>query len=192
MPTLIRNNSIEPVTLPRPWLRMMKPGEVGYLRPDPDQVRAIIGAENVSRELQMQLVPEANVPAGAYAKLDPADDEFLPSVATTDATPTLLWEMTLADNTAYDVDFSIVARRSDGGTAARARYKRNVLVYREAGGIATIQGSVVTPTADVESVGGWDVTIQIDGANKLQVLVTGAAAAGIRWQGRITSLLSNV
>lgn len=191
MPTLIRNNSIEPVTLPRPWLRMMKPGEVGFLRPDPDAVRLIIGTENVSRELQLSLVLEAQVPVGAYAKLDPADDEILPTVATTDATPTLLWEMTLADNTAYDVDFSIVARRTDG-TAGRARYKRNVLVYREAAGIATIQGSVVTPTADVESAAGWDVTVQIDGANKLQVLVTGAAASAIRWQGRVTSLLSNL
>lgn len=188
MPTLLRHKGIEPWTLPRPWLKVMKAGKTGYLRLDPPDVVSLIGSGNIPPEVQMELVSLTQVPLGGFDDLDPFDDERLNTVTTTDATVTTIWSDTLADNTAYRFEAIVVARGT--AAAARATYHRVCTVYREAAGAATLQGAVLAPTTDAESVAGWDVTFDVTG-NTLRLRVTGAAATAIRWNARITNILAS-
>jgi hypothetical protein len=93
-------------------------------------------------------------------------------VTTSDATVTTLFSKTLATDSAYRIIAKIVARRTDG-TAARAKYVREALVYRISS-TATLQGSVQLPVADIESDANWDATIDVS-SNDVRVRITGIA-----------------
>lgn len=100
------------------------------------------------------------------------------TVTTTDATVTTLATIAIANNTVVKIDVDAVARRTDA--AARAGYRRAVLVYREAAGAATIQGSVDSDFTR-ESTGAWNLTIDVN-VNDARIRVTGAAAQTINWK----------
>ena len=100
------------------------------------------------------------------------------TVTTTDATVTTAATIPIPDNTVVLITAWISARRTD--VAARAGYERQALVYREAAGAATLQGTVDTPLTR-ESVGGWDCTITVSGNNAL-IRVTGAGGSNINWR----------
>lgn len=113
-------------------------------------------------------------------------DKFLPSeanVTTTDATPTTIATIPIPDNTALMVIADIVARRTNAPD--RACYIRRVLVYREAGGSATIQGTINTEFTR-ESDTTYNATFQVSG-NNLLIVVTGRAAHTVNWNVRYTA-----
>src|SRR6185369_8963837 len=82
------------------------------------------------------------------------------AVQTTDDTATQLWTKTLADTTLYWADVIVIGRETTG--ADRAKYHKEVLVYRE-GGSATIQGGVDDVVADRETNGAWNATFTVSG-----------------------------
>jgi hypothetical protein len=90
--------------------------------------------------------------------------------------------LALPDNTVWLLRATSVARRTDG--AARAGYLREVVVFREGGGNATIQSTVDTPLTR-ESVTTWDVTIRVSGSNVL-IDVRGAAGQIVNWNVAFT------
>jgi hypothetical protein len=103
---------------------------------------------------------------------------------TTDATATNILTLTLPDESAYFMGAKVVGRQSD--TSNRACYNREALVYRNAGGGATIQGSVSDVTT-IESDANWNATITVSG-NNASVTVTGIAATTINWKAEVELL----
>lgn len=105
-------------------------------------------------------------------------------LATTDATVTTITTIPIPDDTVVWIEANIVNRRTNA--ADRAKFKRGALVYREAAGAATIEGSIWTPLT-IKSVipSQWDVTISVSGNNAL-IQVTGLAGHDINWESRHT------
>lgn len=98
---------------------------------------------------------------------------------TSDGSATNAGYFTLPDESAFKIRASVVAKKDDASD--RAMYDRIALVYRDAAGSATIQGSVQDVITPVESAAGWDATIVVTG-NVAAVAVTGAGATTIRWR----------
>lgn len=105
------------------------------------------------------------------------------TVQTTDATVTTLVSHDIEDESAYLIEARVIARETDG--SGRAVYGKVACVYRTGAGNATLQGAVGDLFADIESVGGWDVTIDVDGANAFRVRVTGAVGDTVDWSGDV-------
>lgn len=105
------------------------------------------------------------------------------AVSTTDATPTSVYSLALADNSAYIVTAMIVGRRTD--SADRVMIQKIVGVYREAGtpAIATPPGQDSTLFEAGEM--SWDASFSLSG-NNLVLQVTGEAAANIDWSCSIS------
>jgi hypothetical protein len=95
----------------------------------------------------------------------------------------------LANNQAVFADIRVVARSASG--TDHAAYMRRVLIKRD-GTIAStaIIGSVLSPTADIESAGAtaWDVSITAENSSvgALLITVTGAAATTINWTAEVS------
>lgn len=107
------------------------------------------------------------------------------AVETTDGTATTLWSKTLADDTAYLVEASVVGRSVSGTTAENA-YKVVGLVHRRSAGGATLgtAGSVTLFQSEEDS--DWSVAIDVT-SNDVRLRVTGdAAATSLAWAGTIT------
>jgi hypothetical protein len=83
----------------------------------------------------------------------------------------------ILDDSAMLIEATAVARRTDA--ADRAGYSRKAIVYREAGGAATLQGTIDTPLTR-ESNTQWNVTIGVNG-NNAEIRVRGAAASTVNW-----------
>ncbi len=109
------------------------------------------------------------------------------SVATTDGTVTTVWSKVLADSTVYELDITLVGRRS--GTAGRAVYRRRVTAYVEAGTLTV--GSPDTVGTDLESTAGYDITIASTGTT-VQVKATGAAGHTMAWTARVAIASASV
>lgn len=100
--------------------------------------------------------------------------------STADATVTTLWSLGLLDERVYYITATVLAQKTDG--SSRAAYQRTCLVYRDAGGGATIQGQSSLDT--IESVAAWDCTFDVS-ANTVRLRVTGAAATNIKWRATV-------
>jgi hypothetical protein len=122
---------------------------------------------------------------------------------TTDATPTNLsldgaapsgstitssTHFILLNNQAVFADIRVVARSTSGTN--HAAYMRRVLIKRDANAASTaIIGTVLLPTADIESAGAtaWDVAITADTTNGgMLITVTGAASTTINWTAEVS------
>jgi hypothetical protein len=95
----------------------------------------------------------------------------------------------LLNNQAVFADIRVVARSTSG--TDHAAYMRRVLIKRD-GTIAStaIIGSVLSPTADIESAGAtaWDVSITAENSSvgALLITVTGAASTTINWTAEVS------
>lgn len=98
------------------------------------------------------------------------------AVQTTDATPAVIWSLTLADNTAYWVDALVVAR---GTAASQNGYQRRCVVSRRGAGAALGGAGSVSIWTDEDDL-DWDVEFVVSG-NDLRLQVTGEAATTIDW-----------
>jgi len=102
--------------------------------------------------------------------------ERIADVVTTDATETVIHTKTMPDPSAWMVDVSCEARKSDG--TKREGFKKGVLVYRD-GGAAVIEGNIVNmftqPGLD------YSMTFGVSG-NDFQVKVTGAVGDNVTWR----------
>ena len=102
------------------------------------------------------------------------------NVSTTDATVTTLVTIPIPDDTVVWIEADVIARRTNA--ADRAKYKRGALIYREAAGVAVIEGSIWTPLT-IESDASWECTITVSGNNAL-VRITGAGGHDINWESQ--------
>lgn len=100
------------------------------------------------------------------------------TVTTTDGTVTTIATIAIPDNTVVLIKIDVVGRRTD--SADRAGYMRNALVYREAAGSATIQGTIDSSFTR-ESSAPWDATISVSGNNAL-VTVKGNTGHTVDWK----------
>ena len=107
-------------------------------------------------------------------------DGTVNTVTTTDATVTTIATIAILDNTVVLIKVGITGRRTD--SADRAGYLRNAVVFREAAGSATLQGTVDTPLTR-ESAVGWNVTISASGNNVI-ITVKGLGAQTINWKSK--------
>ncbi len=104
-------------------------------------------------------------------------------VQTTNDTVTTVVSFTMLDQTLCAFDVIVTAALQTAVTKG-GRWKRSV-VYRRAGGVATIVGAIETGT-DQETDAGLDVTIDTDGANVVRVRVTGLpATTNLNWTAEL-------
>jgi hypothetical protein len=103
------------------------------------------------------------------------------SVTTSNATQTTAFTEALVNNTVYECEADVAARRTDA--ADRAGYKIMVTAYREAAGACTIQGTVDSAHT-AESDSSWDATFTCSG-NDLLVSVTGAGGKTVNWTATV-------
>lgn len=104
------------------------------------------------------------------------------TIATTDATPTVLWQGSTSNPRVIQVEATVVGRCTGGagGNITKAGgYVRRV-VARDNGGSIAIVGSV-QDSFTAEDVSGWDVTFVTSGVSTLQLQVTGGATDNITW-----------
>jgi len=99
------------------------------------------------------------------------------AVTTVGNTPTTIATIPLADDSTYTYEFAFAARRTDAPD--RASYFRRGSFYREAAGVATLNGPV-TSGFTRESDGLWDVDVDVVG-NDIVVQVTGGAGQTVEW-----------
>ena len=107
------------------------------------------------------------------------------TVSTSDATQTSILTLALPDESAWSINTQIVGK--DSATTNRAAYLQHALIYRDAGGGATLQGSV-TNISTIESNAAWDGIVKVS-SNSAQVAVTGAAGVNVSWKA-VTSVVS--
>ena len=106
-----------------------------------------------------------------------AKNKFPFTVTTSDATPTTVYAFALSDEKSYIIHAKVHAQNAAGSN--RAYYEYKGLYYRDAGGGATLQGSVVTIAA-IESDAAWGCALAVS-SNSVNLNVTGAAGIGIEW-----------
>jgi hypothetical protein len=108
--------------------------------------------------------------------------------APTGSTITTSTHFILLNNQAVFADIRVVARSTSG--TDHAAYMRRVLIKRDANAASTaIIGTVLSPTADIESAGAaaWDVGVTADTTNGgMLITVTGAAATTINWTAEVS------
>ena len=112
----------------------------------------------------------------------------LDGAAPTGSTITSSTHFILLNNQAVFADIRVVARSTSG--TDHAAYMRRVLIKRDANAASTaIIGTVLLPTADIESAGAaaWDVGVTADTTNGgMLITVTGAAATTINWTAEVS------
>lgn len=97
------------------------------------------------------------------------------SAVTSDATPAVIWQGTLPEDTAWVATLSVVGRDPSGNVGA---YERVVRWKRGTGAAAMLSSGI--PAADYEDVAGWDVTADASGSDA-RVLVTGSVGSSVQW-----------
>ncbi len=118
--------------------------------------------------------------AGHLTQQDVATSVPEPGEATTtDVTVTPLATIAIPDNTVVFIEVEVLARRTNG--VGRATYVRRAVVFREAAGIATLEGAVDSPFTR-ESDAPWDATIVVDGGNNVLIQVNGQGGHTINWE----------
>ena len=105
---------------------------------------------------------------------------------TTDATPTDLFKLSLAEGRSLLVEAVIEAREQSDAPTERAAYTRRALFHRDVGGNVTLAGAVTA--ADLhESTAGMDCTLKADtAAQTVDLNVTGVAGKAIGWAARLS------
>lgn len=99
--------------------------------------------------------------------------------STTNAVPTVIFSLPLADETVWTFSAEVQARRSSG--IDRGVYERKVMAYREGGG--AILGKQHTPFTD-ESDAGYNLVWAVSG-NDMNLMATGVAGQTVYWSGVI-------
>ncbi len=117
------------------------------------------------------------MPSADKAKLDVID--IVNTVQTTNADQTTIATIPIPDDTVVLIEVRVLGRRTNG--VARAAYIRRFAVFREAAGVATLEGAVDTPFSR-ESEGAWGVVGDVDGGNNARVRVFGAIGHDINWK----------
>jgi hypothetical protein len=111
----------------------------------------------------------------------------LDGAAPTGASITTSTHFILLNNQAVFADIRVVARSTSG--TDHAAYMRRVLIKRDANAASTaIIGTVLSPTADIESAGAtaWAVDVTADTTNGgMLITVTGAASTTINWTAEV-------
>jgi len=132
--------------------------------------------------LAMGFVPDGTVlqRSGANIVGGVAETRIENTITTNNNAWTTIATIALANNTAYLIDVDIIARRTDA--ADRAGYVRRAIAYREAAGVATLQGSD-DASLTRESDGTWDSRIGVSGNNVI-VEIRGGAGASVNWKSR--------
>ena len=96
-----------------------------------------------------------------------------------------LWDLDLEDETAYYVQAKVLAQEVGG--AGRAGYNIAAIVYRDGGGVATLQGGSYTTLAEVESDSGWACVFDVSG-DLIRLRATGDTANVTNWTYEITRM----
>lgn len=115
--------------------------------------------------------------SGTYALL--SDAFTTATVTTTDNVLTTIETVAISDNSAVLLEVSYIGFRTDA-TGGRAGYRREAVIYREAAGSATFQGSINTGFTR-ESVPQYNATMIVSGNNVL-IQVAGQTGHTVNWK----------
>ena len=99
-------------------------------------------------------------------------------INTTDDTPIALFILPLNESSAFHVKVKITAIQSGG--INRAYFDKEMFVYRQGSGSATLQGPVII-NQEIRSNPAWTVVLETD-TNNMICGLTGVAATNITWK----------
>jgi len=133
---------------------------------------------------RMSIDTSGNLTLGSGTKHDGYVIRTAAEVQTTDATVTVLDNITLLDENTYHVEAFVIGVQSDG--TDRASYHLAATVFRTAAGSATLQGTV-TSLHTQESNAALDATFTV-ATNDVRVSVTGIAAETWEWGTTLKSI----
>jgi len=148
---------------------------------------SVFKQKNASAQLEFRKLKSSDSSVGISEGTDEIDltlgvSNFY-TVQTTDDTETSLAVIPLTDDTVYNINATIVARRSDVGGESRASWKLMSCAYRAATGAATLQGSTKQDFKTSQTAG---LVVDIDVAtNDARVRVTGKASEDWEWKAYI-------
>lgn len=138
-----------------------------------------VGRPQAGRQISSAGQTNSIPAADAGGRLDRSwSQEKRTVLTTTDGITTTLVTVTLDDDAIYVFDLYVIARRTD--SSKQAVFHRKVAVFREAGGSATIIGTILTPLTRPVST-NYTATFDVTG-NDLRVRVTGQAAETVNWE----------
>jgi len=100
------------------------------------------------------------------------------TITTIDASAQTIATIAIPDDTVMVIEAHILGRRTD--SPGRAGYVRRATVYREAAGVAVIEGAVDTAYSR-ESDSAWNVTIDVNG-NDARIRVQGAVGSTVNFK----------
>ena len=129
----------------------------------------------------------AGVTSGLQAQLDAKEPiDTILTLTTTNATPTALTTIALANNTARKFTMEVVGRRTDTGSDV-AGWDFTGVIKRGANAAATaMQGTAIRDDATGANPAGWDADALADtSGGGLQPKVTGESGATINWKVRV-------
>jgi hypothetical protein len=107
--------------------------------------------------------------------------------STSNSTGTIIATIPIASNSVNDVNLSMLARNST--QTDRARFSRNLIVYRSASNNATIQDNIINvPILDFKTAASWDMNFTTSGSF-LVVSVTGSVSQSVNWAS-VTKIMS--
>lgn len=99
---------------------------------------------------------------------------------TTDGTTVNALTIPVPEDNTIQVNARIVARKSDG--SKRAMWNLSAMFYRNAGGVVTLEGEVLSSDTRVSSGCGYTAVLYADTTNnQIQVQVTGEAGETVHW-----------
>jgi hypothetical protein len=123
------------------------------------------------------LVVRYDAVAAKWVKVG-SETDFKTTLQTTDATPTAMASVPLADNTVYYLRAEVAYRDTAG--VERGVLSAVACVYRQGGGSATLQGTQQVLHPDVKTSGTAALAIVVSGNNAV-LQATGIVATTIDW-----------
>lgn len=103
---------------------------------------------------------------------------------TTDNTVTRFFTLPLEDNSLYWFEALVAGRKASGGTFRSRMEINRGAVYREAGGSATLIGTVDNTLTRSLVAGAYDIVVTVSG-NDLVINVDGDTGETVNWTGTI-------
>tara|TARA_R110000751_G_scaffold16347_1_gene51786 strand:- start:2289 stop:5060 length:2772 start_codon:yes stop_codon:yes gene_type:complete len=129
-------------------------------------------------------IPEQNIREDLGRAEAPATrSEITYSGVTVDATPTVIWSLSVAEGEDLDVAISVRAAEDVDVPGERASYSKRATLYRAVSGDVTLVGNDDL-ASDRESTGTMDCVIEVNTTTQgARVKVTGVSGKTIKWTG---------
>lgn len=113
------------------------------------------------------------------------------TIVTSNATPTALTSVTIEDNSAGQLEVSVIGIVV-GAPSSSTAAKRYIQYYKQSGVLAILGsiGDLIPESTSTFTTTSWDIVLN-SGTNSFDIMVTGQASTTIKWAGKITKFFNS-